>query len=118
MVGPRLGLVLLSVVLVLVLLELGLRAVHRRLLDWRNLVLGARTVHSANEHRPLLHDALAGLRAAPRRLAPRPPSRRAPSRRILAVGDSYTHGDEVGDGETWPAHLQRLTAPPRAQCRR
>jgi GDSL-like Lipase/Acylhydrolase family len=28
---------------------------------------------------------------------------------ILAVGDSFTFGDEVNDGETWPAYLQRLT---------
>jgi hypothetical protein len=28
---------------------------------------------------------------------------------ILAVGDSYTYGDEVVDEEAWPAHLQRLT---------
>ena len=28
---------------------------------------------------------------------------------ILAVGDSFTFGDEVDDHETWPAHLERLT---------
>jgi hypothetical protein len=28
---------------------------------------------------------------------------------ILAVGDSYTYGEEVNDSETWPAHLQQLT---------
>lgn len=28
---------------------------------------------------------------------------------ILAVGDSFTYGDEVRDEETWPAQLQRLT---------
>ena len=28
---------------------------------------------------------------------------------ILAVGDSYTYGEDVGDTETWPAQLQRLT---------
>jgi hypothetical protein len=27
---------------------------------------------------------------------------------ILAVGDSFTFGDEVGDNETWPAHLEIL----------
>ncbi|MDP1837888.1 MAG: SGNH/GDSL hydrolase family protein [Reyranella sp.] len=25
---------------------------------------------------------------------------------VLATGDSFTHGDEVGDDETWPAYLQ------------
>jgi hypothetical protein len=28
---------------------------------------------------------------------------------ILAVGDSFTYGDEVNDLEAWPAQLQRLT---------
>ena len=27
---------------------------------------------------------------------------------ILVVGDSYAHGDEVNDAETWPARLQPL----------
>jgi len=27
---------------------------------------------------------------------------------VLATGDSYTFGDEVGDSETYPAHLERL----------
>jgi lysophospholipase L1-like esterase len=34
---------------------------------------------------------------------------RASGAPILAVGDSYTYGEEVTDAETWPAHLQRLT---------
>ena len=34
-----------------------------------------------------------------------PPSERT----ILAVGDSYTYGEEVNDDQTWPAYLQRLT---------
>jgi lysophospholipase L1-like esterase len=33
----------------------------------------------------------------------------APSGPILAVGDSYTFGEDVADEETWPAQLQRLT---------
>jgi lysophospholipase L1-like esterase len=28
---------------------------------------------------------------------------------VLAVGDSFTYGEEVSDSETWPAHFQRLT---------
>jgi hypothetical protein len=32
----------------------------------------------------------------------------ASDRCVLAVGDSYTFGDEVSDEETWPAHLERL----------
>ena len=30
------------------------------------------------------------------------------SRPILAVGDSFTFGDEVEDGETWAAHLEEI----------
>lgn len=31
------------------------------------------------------------------------------SRLILAVGDSFTFGDEVSDADTWPAQLEELT---------
>lgn len=31
---------------------------------------------------------------------------------ILAVGDSFTFGDEVGDRDTWPAHLERILERP------
>jgi hypothetical protein len=36
---------------------------------------------------------------------PNSPDTRA---RILAVGDSFTFGDDVADTETWPAHLERM----------
>lgn len=39
--------------------------------------------------------------------APAPGNRRTPL--ILAVGDSFTFGDEVDDEQTWPAQLQRQT---------
>jgi len=39
--------------------------------------------------------------------APSPPG--AP---LLAVGDSFTWGDQVGDAETWPAHLERRLGRP------
>jgi lysophospholipase L1-like esterase len=35
-----------------------------------------------------------------------------PGRPILAVGDSFTFGDEVGDAETWPAQLERELGTP------
>lgn len=31
-----------------------------------------------------------------------------PALRILAVGDSFTFGDQVSDGDTWPAYLQQV----------
>lgn len=101
----RLGLVLLSVVLVLVLMELGLRAATGWLFDWHNLVLGARTVHAANEQSRFMHDPLVGW--VPRHDGLRP-TEDAPGVPILAVGDSYTYGEEVGDNETWPALLEQL----------
>lgn len=51
-----------------------------------------------------------GLRAnGPGRLAGAAP---APSEHILAVGDSFTFGDQVSDGETWPAYLEQMLARP------
>jgi hypothetical protein len=32
--------------------------------------------------------------------------------KVLAVGDSYTFGDDVNDAETWPAHLEVLLMRP------
>lgn len=37
-----------------------------------------------------------------------PPSGRA----VVAVGDSFTFGDQVNDAETWPAHLERILQRP------
>jgi hypothetical protein len=106
----RAGLVVLSVVVVLVVLELGLRAATGWLWDWHNLVLGARTVQSATAQGRFMHDALTGYVPRPDGLRPTSPDKGedAPGVPILAVGDSYTYGEEVGDNETWPAHLQRL----------
>ena len=40
------------------------------------------------------------------------PQPRPPGPAILAVGDSFTFGDEVDDGETWPAALERRIGRP------
>ena len=36
----------------------------------------------------------------------------AAGRLVLAVGDSFTFGDEVDDRDTWPAHLERILERP------
>src|SRR5690606_25037038 len=35
-----------------------------------------------------------------------------PGRPVLAVGDSFTFGDQVDDDETWPAYLERILQRP------
>jgi hypothetical protein len=42
------------------------------------------------------------------RLTPPPPGGAADRSPILIAGDSYTYGDEVADGESWPAYLPAL----------
>jgi hypothetical protein len=37
---------------------------------------------------------------------------------VLAVGDSFTFGDGVSDGDTWPARLEKNTRASGAQCGR
>ena len=74
----RLGLALLSIVMVLVLLELGLRAATGWLFDWHNLVLGARIVHGANEQSRFMHDALVGWVPRPDGLLPTEDAPRVP----------------------------------------
>ena len=106
-----LGLMICAILAGLVCLELGLRAwiPGGTLKRWPNFVLEARTVHAQREGARFVEDPLLGYRprtefrsngAEPAADAGAP---------LLAVGDSYTFGDEVGDDQTWPAHLQRLT---------
>lgn len=121
----RIGLAVVAVVLAFGVLEIGLRAAYGWPL-WGNLVLEARRVLADREHSRFVEDPLVGYEPRPGYTAaavhfdgegfrstgpatpggPAPPGEAKPA--VLAVGDSYTYGDEVGDGETWPAHLQRL----------
>ncbi len=117
----RIALVLVSLVVGLGLLELGLRAsTWSWLFAWPNFVLDARKVLADRDVGRTVHDERLGYvpRAGyattgiaieengMRRTGPAPADAGAP---ILAVGDSFTFGEEVSDGETWPADLQRLT---------
>lgn len=122
----RVALVVGSILFSLLVLELGLRAAEGwdGLTHWPNLVLKFRNDSWARGDtsravpdprlgfvgRPgyrsrdgeLTYDAQ-GLRPTP---APEDAALAEPP--ILVVGDSFAHGDEVRDGETWPARLQPL----------
>jgi GDSL-like Lipase/Acylhydrolase family len=116
------GLVLGSILVTLVLLELGLRAWSGiYLYKWPNFVLGAREALDKSEQSRFIDDPHLGYVPRPgysvrgvsfdaegfRRDGDIPAS--AAGGPIVAVGDSYTYGNEVTDTETWPAHLQELT---------
>ncbi|MBS0522984.1 MAG: hypothetical protein JSS04_05035 [Proteobacteria bacterium] len=123
-----LGLVLASSLVGLMLLEIGCRLAlggPQALTQWQNLVLKSRVearkaqgpdlgpayvhdprlgyVNKPDYHSWALNYDSHGFRAMPPLRAggvQGPP--------ILATGDSYTKGDEVGDAESWPAQLQTL----------
>ena len=114
-------LVLVSVVIGLGLIELGVRAsTWTWLFAWPNYVLDARKVLTETDNGRSVHDDRLGYRPRPgyaapgvtigadglRDTGPVPPGDKPP---ILAVGDSFTFGEEVGDGDSWPADLQRIT---------
>ena len=104
-------LVLCAVAAGLVCLELGLRAwiPGGTLKRWPNFVLEARTVHGERESARFVHDHILGYRPRTEFRGNGAEPGSGSGAPILAVGDSYTSGDEVADDETWPAHLQRLT---------
>jgi hypothetical protein len=123
MIG-RLLLLVGSVLVTLILLELGLRLARgpEALLHWPNLVLQVRIGTAAqNLERRFVYDPTLGYvqragHSSPKmnydaegfRLMPPLPAGAADLPPVLATGDSYTQGDEVDDGETWPAYLQGL----------
>ena len=118
--GPRILLVLAAVLVSLGVLELGLRTwFWGYLFTWPNFVLEARTVLAQGDSGRYVHDDRLGyvpragyaapgltIEADGRRSTGAPPA--AAGAPILAVGDSFTFGAEVKDGETWPAQLQHL----------
>jgi lysophospholipase L1-like esterase len=117
--GGRAALVAASILVSLILLELGVRVWHGggALLDWTSEFANDRIAHPAGgqfAYHPVQgfvpqsnfvstavnHDAR-GLRVTPGAGLVDGPA-------ILAVGDSYTYGDDVADAESWPSYLQNL----------
>ena len=119
----RIGLIVAAILFSLAVLELGCRVWSggfELLVHWPNRV--ADRVRKERDW-PVcshVHDARLGWRPNPGFVSPRYSVdargfRRVPAIAvaddrppILAVGDSFTAGDEVGDEQTWPAYLQGL----------
>ena len=132
----RSGLILASLAVGLVALELLLRAFAGELFAWPNYVLQARQVLGGRQTAEYLHDDLLGYVPRPGYSTPNAyaapgidfnvsfdaagyrmnidtPATNSPGGDpILALGDSYTYGEEVNNGETWPAILQGLSGRP------
>ena len=109
--AARALLTLVSIAVGLGVLEIGLRATHGVLGNWSNLVLEARTVLAQTEGQRFQYDERLGFATrGGLRANGDAPSADGPT--ILAVGDSYTYGEEVADDETWPALLQRRIGRP------
>ena len=103
----------------LVSLEFAVRAsTWGYLFVYPNFVLTARTVLAERDGGRYVHDPelghvpRAGYAAAGTTIEAdglRRTGEQVAGAPILAVGDSFTYGDEVNDGQTWPAQLQLLT---------
>jgi lysophospholipase L1-like esterase len=85
---------------------------------WQNLVLVERDT-ADTRHGRFAYDAELGFIPTPGfksadiaydalsyRIGPALPEDEAAQPPVVALGDSYTHGDDVADAETWPAQLQ------------
>ena len=107
----RLALVVASVLFTLGVLEIGCRLWRgpESLLDWSNIVLKDRRATRAAGDGRLKYDAELGfVPAQGYRPTPAPAGLALAEPPILVVGDSYAHGDEVADEETWATLLQPL----------
>ncbi len=118
-------LVLGSILFCLLALEIGLRLTHgpQWLVEWPNIITYQRAMARAHSDARAQPDPVLGFigianYASPDfhydarsfRLTPAPAGVVLKEPPILAVGGSYTLGDEVADAETFPTQLQRLTA--------
>lgn len=120
----RIALVIGSVLFSLIVLELGCRIARgpQWLVQWPNIVLEGRRGTQREVQGRTIHDPRLGFIARPGfsygglhyderglRVTPAPEGIALARPPILVVGDSYAHGDEVADDETWAARLQSLT---------
>ena len=119
----RIALVIGSILFSLLVLELGVRLWRgpEWLLKWPNLVLQERNTTAGMRHGRFVYDPQLGFISAPDfkspatsydarsyRQMPALPADLADKPPVVALGDSYTHGDEVADADTWPAQLQDI----------
>ena len=107
----RLVLVVSSVLLTLGVLEIGCRLWRgpEALLNWSNIVLeDRRATRTAGAGRLKYDSDLGFVPTQGYRPTPAPTGLALAEPPILVVGDSYAHGDEVSDEETWAALLQPL----------
>jgi hypothetical protein len=122
----RIALVIGSVLFSLVLLELGCRLARgpEWLVQWPNIILQDRLRTQRDVVGRSIHDPRLGFVGRPNYassdgrlhydergllVTPAPEGIALARPPILVVGDSYAHGDEVLDDETWAAKLQSLT---------
>jgi hypothetical protein len=119
----RIALLLGSVLFSLIVLELGVRLARgpEWLVQWPNIVLRDRLMTQREETSRMVHDPRLGFVGRPGhayqglhydarglRLSPASDAGALAQPPVLVVGDSYAHGDELADHETWPARLQPL----------
>jgi lysophospholipase L1-like esterase len=112
-----------SVVVALIVLELGCRVARgpEFLWTWPNFVAREWAVNDTEVNKRFIDDPLLGHLPKPayrsnlvnydpegRRVMPAPPADAIGGPPVLVTGDSFAEGEEVKDGETWPAYLQEL----------
>jgi hypothetical protein len=112
-----------SILFSLVLLELGLHLANglHGLLEWPNIIRQQRVATHSYTAARARYDSKLGFVGSPNysepgfhydahgfRVTPAPAGVTLAEPPILAVGGSYTLGDEVADNETYPAQLQAL----------